>query len=217
MSLRKQILTTLLLALPFTVQAQSSSLTSCFQELIRARNQNTKDLPPQMRALMANPVERAAASGKWSECIRGKPIPSLDFTSLKGVRLNDSNLRGKVLVINFWSRSCKPCIAEMPSLNRLYHEFKGRDVVFIGFATDREEALRATYLNSDRFLFNLVANSAKIAEQFKFLGYPTTYIVDQNGRIADAWTGYSPLMMEPHDRARPTILRLLSRDSQKGK
>ncbi|MBU1820929.1 MAG: TlpA family protein disulfide reductase [Bacteroidetes bacterium] len=217
MSVGKLIFGSILLAGPYIVLAQPSALTPCYQELIRTRKQITADVPPQMRALMSNPVERAAASGVWSECVRGKSIPALDFTSIRGVKFNDSNLRGKVLVINFWSRSCKPCVAEMPSLNKLYQEFKGRNVVFIGFATNSEEALRATYLHSGKFLFNLVANSRDIANRFQFVGYPTTYIVDQNGRIADAWSGYSPLMIEPHDRARPTILRLLSQDSEKSK
>ena len=97
---------------------------------------------------------------------------------------------------------------------RLYNEFKDENVLFISFASDNEQALKPTYLNSGKFLFEIVPNSRSIASKFKFFGYPTTYIVDQKGRIIKAWTGFSPLMGQPFDKAKPIITQLLSNSSR---
>jgi peroxiredoxin len=149
---------------------------------------------------------------EWSNCICGKMIPNLKFNTIKGKRYINSDLRGKVLVINFWFKACAPCVAEMPSLNKLRNEFKDKNVLFIGFSSDTDQTLKSAYLNPEKFLFEIVPNSREIEEKFFFYGagYPTTYIVDQNGRIVKTWTGYSIFTGEPYDIAKPIINQLLS-------
>ena len=154
-------------------------------------------------------LELQRASNEWSECVRGKKIPDLEFTTINGKRYRNADLRGKVLVINFWFKGCGPCVAEMPSLNKLVKEFRTRNVNFIGFATDEEKALKPLYLNTGKFLFDISANSGGIAEKFVFAGFPTTYIVDQNGVIVKAWTGNMVSMGQPYDIVAPIIRSLL--------
>lgn len=152
-------------------------------------------------------IEMQKALNEWSDCVRGKTIPSLKFTTINGIKYSDSNLRGKILVINFWFKGCAPCVAEMPALNKLHNEFKRRGVVFIGFANDAEKELKPGYLDSGKFLFDIVASSQSIAKKFGFDGYPTSFIVDQEGKIVKAWTGNTG---SPYEIARPVIKQLLS-------
>lgn len=155
-------------------------------------------------------TEMQKAQNEWSDCVVGKMIPPLDFITISGKRYRNSDLRGKVLVINFWFKGCAPCVSEMPSLNKLVREFKDRDVLFIGFATDKEKDLIHIYHNSGKFLFDIVASSQGIANKFIFDGYPTTYIVDQNGRIVKAWTGNPLGLPHPYELSKPIISKLLS-------
>lgn len=217
---RQCLLCATMVVAPWSVQAQNSTLKSCYLELVESRKRILADATSRQGVLTSlfdpSMGKLMRANEAWEKCLIGKQIPSLDFVTMKGKKYNDSNLRGKVLVLNFWFKSCAPCVAKMPSLNKLYGEFKNENVVFIGFATDNEQALVPSYLNSGRFLFDIVPNSRKIAGEFNFTGYPTTYIVDQKGKIVRAWTGYSKFVTEPYGKAKPTILQLLSHPSKQG-
>ncbi len=211
---RKYIIFLMVAISPLIANAQRPTIETCglklYEEHTRIYANDT--LRKQGLSLMFNPsdIEMRKAWNEWSDCVRGKMIPSLNFVTINGKKYNDSNLRGKVLVINFWFKGCAPCVSEMPSLNKLRNEFKDKDVVFIGFATDAEKDLRPMYLNSEKFLFDIVANSQNIAKKFVFNGFPTTYIVDQNGKIVKAWTGNTIDMAQPYEISRPIINQLLS-------
>ena len=204
----------ILVVLPFATHAQKSTLESCYLNLLETRKQIQGNEPVRQGVLKSlfdpNVGKLLLANEAWETCLIGQKIPSLDFVTMNGKKYNDSTLRGKVLVLNFWFKSCAPCVAEMPSLNKLYSEFRDKGVVFIGFATDGEEALKPAYLNTGRFLFDLVPNSRNVAKQFYFMAHPTTYVVDQKGRIVQAWTGYSKFMEAPYDRAKPALVELLA-------
>ena len=74
-----------------------------------------------------------------------EPEPAADFRIdlLSGEELALSDLRGKVVVLNFWATWCPPCREEMPSFESIYREYQDRDVVFVGVAVaDTEERAR---------------------------------------------------------------------------
>ncbi|MDZ7647241.1 MAG: TlpA disulfide reductase family protein [Cytophagales bacterium] len=70
------------------------------------------------------------------ESMLGCKAPDFISKTITGELISLTELKGKVVVINFWFTSCAPCITEMPTLNRLVEEFKYKDVVFIAFARD---------------------------------------------------------------------------------
>lgn len=200
-----------IVVVPLAAKAQSAAFEPCASKLFEAFKQiNESDSSKKLglkSVLNSSALKMQGVYDEWAECIEGCSIPGLDFVTIKGDRRKDPDLQGKVLVLNFWFKGCAPCVAEMPSLNKLYHEFKGKDVLFIGFATDSEQALKPDYLDTGKFLFDIVPNSGNIAKEFKFAGYPTTYIVDQKGRVVKAWTGY---VKDPYETAKPIIYQLLS-------
>ncbi|SDD56171.1 Thiol-disulfide isomerase or thioredoxin [Dyadobacter soli] len=209
------LLALVIITLNQIAHGQETTLESCGTALYKAKK-NVYDNDVARKSGLKSLTSASLLSlrkleNDWSDCVRNKSIPNLSFTTIDCKKFNDSNLRGKVLVINFWFKSCAPCVAEMPALNKLRNEFKGRDVVFIGFSTDAEHALKADYLNSSKFLFNIVSNSGDVADKFYFDGFPTTYIVDQNGKVVKAWTGYAVGLADPYSIAKPLINRLLAR------
>ncbi len=95
-----------------------------------------------------------------------------------------SDLRGKVVLINFWASWCIPCREEAPELEAAYRQFKDRDVVFLGVDWVDIEGDALNYLKS----FNITyANGpdigTKIGPAYHITGVPETYIVDQVGNI----------------------------------
>jgi cytochrome c biogenesis protein CcmG/thiol:disulfide interchange protein DsbE len=95
-----------------------------------------------------------------------------------------SDLRGKVVLINFWASWCIPCREEAPELEAAYRQFKDRGVVFLGVDWLDNEADAINYLRS----FNITyANGpdigTKIGPAYHITGVPETYIVDREGNI----------------------------------
>lgn len=200
---------------PLIAHAQGSTIKNCGSKLYQIQkriyaNDSIRKYGLNQLSSRSN-LAMQKASNEWSECVRGKKIPDLEFTTIRGKKYRNAELRGKVLVINFWFKSCGPCVAEMPSLNKLVESYRSENVNFIGFATDKEQVLKPVYHNTGKFLFEIVANSQSIADQFVFSGFPTTYIVDQNGIIVKAWTGNMLSMGQPYEIAKPIIDQLLHR------
>ena len=124
-----------------------------------------------------------------------------DFTvqdSDRTVTLHD--YRGKIVILNFWSAHCAPCIAEMPSLVQLQKRM-GDKITVVGVAVDTEKDEYHAFLRNHGIDFLTVLDSAKKSYNlYGATGYPETTIIDRNGMarrkfvIAVDWT--SPEIVE---------------------
>ncbi len=101
------------------------------------------------------------------------------------------NLKGKFVVLNFWATWCPPCRLEMPSMEKLYQEFKGQglEVVAINFMEQEEPVLE--FLKENGFTFTvLMDKKGEIAREYGVHGLPVTYLMDRNGRLMARSMGY---------------------------
>ncbi|WP_346880964.1 TlpA disulfide reductase family protein [uncultured Algibacter sp.] len=119
--------------------------------------------------------------GDKSELI-GTKAPAFVVTDINGNEYSLNSLKGKIIVMNFWYIACKPCVMEMPDLNKLVKDYKSKDVVFIGFATNNKEEVKS-FLNNNVFSYNIIPNSKNIAKEYGVIGYPTHIIIDENSKI----------------------------------
>jgi peroxiredoxin len=134
-----------------------------------------------------------------------KPAPGFEVKALDGETLRLADLKGKVVVLNFWYIGCVPCQVEIPGLNKLVEEFKPEEVVFIGFALDDESHLRE-FLEKTPFKYRIVARSSSIAKQYGASAYPTHVFINKQGLIEFIMIGGSP---KRHEELRPVIQSLL--------
>lgn len=122
----------------------------------------------------------------------GAMAPSLVFESLDGDSLALEDLRGKVVLVNFWATWCPPCRVEMPGFQSVYEDYRDQGFTILGFATD---------LGSDRQVREFLAErkieypNALVGEREKraFGGVPllpTSILIDRNGAIRHRVEGF---------------------------
>lgn len=117
--------------------------------------------------------------------------------SLKGESIELAKLKGKVVLITFWSTDCPICVTEIPNLNKLVESYKNKNVVFLGLATQNEQALDK-FLRKHPFNFHILPNAfgviLKFADRDKqgrlSMGFPSHYLINQKGEIEFKTSGF---------------------------
>jgi thiol-disulfide isomerase/thioredoxin len=103
----------------------------------------------------------------------------IKLTTLSGTPLDITAYKGKTIFINFWATWCKPCVQEMPSLQRLTEILSKEDIVFL-FASDETVDEIATFRSARNYTMNFV--KAESLTDLNITGLPTTFIFDRNGQ-----------------------------------
>lgn len=111
----------------------------------------------------------------------------IDFTvtDLDGRTVQLSEFRGKTVLLNIWATWCGPCIKEIPDLKEIYEQLKDKDVVVLSVLLDSESPEAAKPIVRDQLKINYptwYGNDA-FAKQFQIQAFPTTVIIDKNGKI----------------------------------
>jgi len=110
-------------------------------------------------------------------------------TDIKGNSIKLSELRGKIVVLNFWFIKCKPCIQEMPHLNELVGHYNANDVVFLAITFDKKEMVEQ-FLEEHTFNYNIVSNAMDAIRIHGVNSFPTNMVINQNGEIVTKEIGY---------------------------
>ena len=113
----------------------------------------------------------------------GDHISNFRTKDIQGNTINLKDLKGKIVVINFWFIHCEPCRAEIPDLNAMVDSFRTNDsVVFIGIALDERPELKS-FLKGNPFNYRIVSDGRPIATQYSIGSYPTHLVLDQEGKV----------------------------------
>ena len=113
-----------------------------------------------------------------------------DFAfEINGKQAHLSDLRGKVVVLNFWGSWCSPCVEEAPALNRLEKYIASRDGMVLGVAADENPAAYEKFLRDQGVIFETYRdpatkdNRSPIAGTYGTTMVPETYIIGRDGKI----------------------------------
>ena len=116
--------------------------------------------------------------------LTGKSAPAFSFT-LNGKPMQLSDMRGKVVVLNFWASWCPPCVEETPALNRLQARISPQGGVVLGVSEDESEAKYQQFLQEQNVAFPTYRDpKQEINLQYGTTIFPETYIIDRDGKMA---------------------------------
>ncbi len=113
------------------------------------------------------------------------PAPDFTLNTFDGQQIKLSDLRGKVVVINFWASWCVPCRDEAPFLQSTYLQYKDKGVVFLGIDWVDPEPDARDYLKQFKITYpNGPDLGSAINPLFRIKGVPETYFVGKDGNLA---------------------------------
>lgn len=138
----------------------------------------TKEEKEQMRNAMSMNDPNASF-------VAGEKAKYFKATDINGEIIDLKNLRGKVVVLNFWFTDCQPCVAEMPELNKLVAKYN--DVAFLAITFDSKGKLER-FFKTHKFDYTIISNN-NIINDYKVRGFPLNILIDQNGEIVFKKTG----------------------------
>jgi len=122
-------------------------------------------------------IKKLEILGKEIE-IAGKTVDGKDF-DLK-------NMKGKVVLVDFWATWCPPCIAEMPNMEAAYKKYHGKGFDIIGVSLDKNDDVIVRFNEGRKIPWASinVEDSRKLADRYDVISIPFPVLVDGNGRVA---------------------------------
>ncbi len=146
--------------------------------------------------LLCSAAGLAWVGGRWWQAAVPATAPAVAYTLLDGRTGNISQLKGQVVLINFWATSCSICVAEMPALAATFEAYHGRGLQTLAVAMqDDPPALVATFAEQKRLPFGVVIdNTGAVARSFAgslggVPGTPTTFLINKRGEIVKRYVG----------------------------
>jgi peroxiredoxin len=132
-------------------------------------------------------AEEAPAAGTATITPAGEHPPAPDFTlsTLSGTSLSLADLRGKVVLLNFWATWCMPCRKEMPAIEALYQRYKDRGLEVLAISLDKGSATVVEAFVQEMGVTYRVAldPSWATARTYGVRGLPATFLIDRAGHV----------------------------------
>lgn len=123
------------------------------------------------------------------------PVPAPDFTlkTLTGESVRLADLRGQVVMINFWASWCGPCRQEMPLLNKIHDDYHKAGFTLLGINLDEQTSAAQAFLKTTPVTFPILHDAGgKVADLYKNTAMPSSYFIDKKGNVAHLHRGYRP-------------------------
>jgi thiol-disulfide isomerase/thioredoxin len=138
----------------------------------------------------------AEAKSVYGESLKklfgSEPAKDFELTSTDGRRVRLSELKGKVVMIDFWATWCAPCTKSVPTLLRLYEKYKekGFEILYVSVDDKADFYKIAPYAKERKLLFPVLLDEG-VKEKYKVESFPTTIFIDREGRVRFRNAGFT--------------------------
>ncbi|MBX3043985.1 MAG: TlpA family protein disulfide reductase [Candidatus Kapabacteria bacterium] len=127
--------------------------------------------------------------------MEGQPASDFTLKDLDGKNVTLSQLKGNIVILDFWGTWCHWCVKAMPKLQNVHEKYKGKNVIVLGIScNEREGADPKKFLKDNNITYNSLVLGEQVASQYGVTGFPTLYVISKDGTILTSMSGYSDNM-----------------------
>ena len=128
----------------------------------------------------------------------GTQAPDWALPTLMGDTVSLADLRGKIVLLDFFYKHCAPCCAALPFLQNLHEKYKDRGVVLLGIdpIDDPIKDEMADFLAKRGITYTVLFSDRELSQTYHIAAYPTLFFIDRDGNIAKVHRGYHPSLEE---------------------
>jgi len=121
----------------------------------------------------------------------GTIAPNWTLYNTEGEKISLSQLKGKIIVLDFFFVGCTGCMQTLAPLDKLYEKYKNKNFVLLSISERDNKQLVTAFKKSQRIKNQMFPDGGNVTKLYHTTVYPTFYLIDQEGKIADVITGYS--------------------------
>jgi peroxiredoxin len=144
----------------------------------------------------AKNVKNAAADAAGDEpamALQGKPAPEFVLPALEGKDVDLKDLKGSVVVLDFWATWCGPCVQSLPHLDKLYQDRKDKGLKVFALNQEEEKAKVQEFVTSKKLTIPVLLDvKGDAGEKYKVSGIPQTVVVGKDGKVKKVFIGFGP-------------------------
>ncbi len=137
------------------------------------------------------------AAALVSFSVQAQSVPQVNFKTfdadhVQGAKLSHSDLKGKVVLVDFWAAWCDPCKEALPHYNKLYNKYKDKGLVVIGLNEDDDAKERDGFLKTHPLDFSIYHDkSKKMVKDFQVQALPSLFVFDKNLKPVALFRGFN--------------------------
>ncbi|MBI4055521.1 MAG: TlpA family protein disulfide reductase [Elusimicrobia bacterium] len=136
-----------------------------------------------------------AALGPWgcrNASQEPRPAPEFELSTPRGNLLRLRDMRGSLVLIDFWATWCLPCHESMPSFQKLYEKYKDQGLMVVGINIDTNPKPVSPFLKRLSITYPIALDTQNsVMQSYQVYGIPSLFLIDRKGYIQAHWTGYS--------------------------
>lgn len=146
---------------------------------------------------------RWATQETFFEDLVGKDLPGFTGQTVNKILFKQEDLKGDIILINFWFEKCPPCIAEMPELNKLVNKYSGRKVRFIALTYDLPAAAKR-FQKRNGYKYEIISLTKEEIRKLNINhGFPSNILIGRDGKILYAMANIS--FLDPEFKAKSIL------------
>ena len=175
---------------PDTVSQYEELKLVSFDPKVDESKLTLKSIPDEM-------VQRDYVPNKAPEPLsKGTPAPDWSLPTLAGDTVRLTDFKGKVVLVDFFYKSCAPCCAALPILLSLHEKYKDRGVVVVGIDPydNPVKDEMVTFLAKRGITYTVLFSDHELSKAYRVHAFPTLFILDRDGKIVEIHTGFSKEM-----------------------
>jgi cytochrome c biogenesis protein CcmG, thiol:disulfide interchange protein DsbE len=134
-----------------------------------------------------------SVSAKVDALDKGQAAPEIGLADLTGKPVELSELRGKIVLVDFWASWCRPCRESLPVLEKLSQTYRNQGLVVVGVNIDKTPELAREFLVKNKLALSFaVVNDRKheVAARYAPPTMPSSYVIDREGRVRSVHAGF---------------------------